>query len=124
MRRGEINPSEPHCINHIVAAFVGNEEWVIVACDDGDIVGYQVRQLSKAIENYDGCDCQELPWAAHHCHHQPEPCAAWNVGRSAWGLAVHTNARLIATSSNSRRATVFALALYSATPEEEQKRPR
>ena len=34
-----------------------------------------------------------------------------NVGASAWGLAVHKNARLIAVSSNTHNISVFAFAL-------------
>ena len=35
-----------------------------------------------------------------------------NVGKSAWGIAIHKAARLIAVSANTHRITVFAFALH------------
>ena len=40
-----------------------------------------------------------------------------NVGASAWGLAIHTEARLFAVSANTQDITVFAFALGSGSPE-------
>lgn len=41
-----------------------------------------------------------------------------NVGASAWGLAIHTEARLFAVSANSHDITIFAFALGDQLSEE------
>jgi len=40
------------------------------------------------------------------------------VGKSAWGLALHEQSRLIAVSSNRREITIFALAIGPGTDDE------
>jgi hypothetical protein len=54
-----------------------------------------------------------------------EPCNAnypsffaENVGESAWGLAIHSQSRLIAVGSNAHEVQVFAFALSTSTYEE------
>lgn len=123
--QGDISALQPHDINHIHVAYVGDEEWLLLARDDGDIVCYHTRAIHNWIENYTSCDCKtNTPWEPHTRRCQPRHIALWHVGRSAWGLAVHTRARLVGVSSNLRRAEVIALALRSVSEEEEERRKR
>lgn len=71
---------------------------MVVACDDGDIISYSARSISLAIERV-------VPLA--------DPWFLRNVGASAWGLAIHKEARLLAVSSNTHRVDVFAPALWA-----------
>ncbi len=88
-------------------ADLGYEEIVIVACDDGDVLAYTTRSICEAIENHimeSGVD--RLPSTA-----KVREILFRNVGLSAWGIAVHKDARLIAVSANTHRISVFAFAL-------------
>lgn len=42
--------ANPHSVNHVVVEFLGEEEVVLCACDDGDVVGYYVRDLWREVE--------------------------------------------------------------------------
>ncbi|KAI4244716.1 MAG: hypothetical protein L6R40_002920 [Gallowayella cf. fulva] len=102
---GYIDPGHPHSINHLVVADLGFEELVIVVCDDGDVVAYEVRKIRKEIDQH-GSDYNTPCFIS-----DIQPYFLRNVGMSAWGIAVHQDARLIAVSSNSTRIHVFAFAL-------------
>lgn len=85
---------------------MGNEELLVVACDDGDVVAYTTRSIYNAIDEdltHEEIQVRDV-----------DPVRAFfvrNVGMSAWGLAIHKAARLIAVSSNLQQITVFAFAL-------------
>ena len=55
---GYIDPRRPHAINHLVIGDLGSQEILVVACDDGDVVAYTVRNITRAmekkVENYSG----------------------------------------------------------------------
>ena len=86
-------------MNHLIIGDLGNEEILLVACDDGDVISFTMLSISLAIN-------QAVPLAA--------PWFIRNVDKSAWGLAIHKNARLLAVSSNTHNIDVFAPALLAA----------
>ena len=128
---GCVDPNEPHAINHLIVGDIGDEEVLVVACDDGDVVSYTVRSLSVAMEEgatvVHGLDESEramlirpqyknsiLPLADPANTSLPRLLIPWfheNVGKSAWGLALHKSAMLLAVSSNTHCIYVFAPAL-------------
>ena len=123
-------------MNYLIVGDIGDEEVVVVACDDGDVVSYTVRAISLAIdekaETVIGCEPyrkQAMPWNVpmgwtnmilpvvdpNECL-GPRTLAPWfheNVGASAWGLATHKHAMLLAVSSNNKDVHVFAPSLSS-----------
>ncbi|KAM4059045.1 CRT10 domain-containing protein [Hirsutella rhossiliensis] len=98
---GYQDPSNPHTINHIMVGALGMEEAVVACYDDGDVVAYLTSEIADWING-----------ARHGPRNTvPRPFLHENVGKSAWGLAVHRKSRLIAVSSNRCEVTVFALGL-------------
>ena len=132
-RKGYLNPSRPHDANHIIIGDIGDEEVLVVACDDGDIISYTVQSIYSAIDigakivyGPDAYQHGRLKRWGHENSTLPnltypntdpnwtKECrllAPWfheNVGESAWGLATHKNAMLLAVSSNTMEITIFA----------------
>ena len=131
-----MDPSKPHAVNHLIVGDMGDEEIMVVACDDGDVISYTVRSISLAIE-----EGAKNVFAPEPCEdHKPKRyrqsgwanlilpvvdpqrtpgsrvLAAWfheNVGASAWGLATHKGAKLLAVSSNTKEINIFAPSLSS-----------
>lgn len=92
-------------MNHLIMSDLGDEEVLLVAYDDGDVLGYYNTHIDKAISSVtDKLDRGIVKPFFHE-----------NVGRSAWGLAVHKQSRLVAVGSNNREIHVFALALTAPT---------
>ncbi|KAF2129050.1 hypothetical protein P153DRAFT_30849 [Dothidotthia symphoricarpi CBS 119687] len=109
--RPSIDPEDPHSISRIHIDHLGHEEIVLVACDDGDVVGYRVDEIQRALERRSkftdgGSEVTNGDAVKVLFHH--------NVGASAWGIAVHQEARMIAVSANTHNITVFAFALTSS----------
>ncbi|KAK3071320.1 hypothetical protein LTS18_014889, partial [Coniosporium uncinatum] len=48
--QGYINPYRPHQVNHLVVDFLGNEEILLLSCDDGDVLAYRTREINAEIE--------------------------------------------------------------------------
>ncbi|KAF2085746.1 hypothetical protein K490DRAFT_67343 [Saccharata proteae CBS 121410] len=103
---GGIFSHEPHSINHLIVDFRGNEEILLIACDDGDAIAWRTDDIQNAVDR--AAFCTQL---------SPRPIFLENVGASAWGLAIHKEARLIAVSCNKHVVTVFAPALISKDPD-------
>lgn len=111
---GGIDPLDPHSVTRILVDYLGREEILLVACDDGDVVGYRVHEIQRALEGQQPTSECELACAVEH-----DPVKFFfhrNVGASAWGLAVHQNARIIAISANTHKITVLAFALSDPLP--------
>ncbi|KAL8740667.1 MAG: hypothetical protein Q9190_006656 [Brigantiaea leucoxantha] len=108
--RGYVDPDNPHAVNHLVVADFGNEEIVVVACDDGDVIAYLTRPIFDRIQK-EAPDLDDP--IIDYCF---APLLLRNVGRSAWGIAVHKEARLIAVSANTASVVVFAFALSQEFP--------
>ncbi|EDU46468.1 conserved hypothetical protein [Pyrenophora tritici-repentis Pt-1C-BFP] len=101
-------------INRILVDYLGNEEILLLARDDGDVVGYRTEEIHRALERRTTKD-EPASEDDIHCF------LLRNVGASAWGLAVHREARIIAISANTHCITViaYALALRDADPTRE-----
>ncbi|KAJ5375561.1 Ribonucleotide reductase transcriptional regulator CRT10 [Penicillium concentricum] len=103
---GYIDRSRPHTINHIIVDDLGVDEVLLLATDSGNVTGYNVEAIFSAINRsakYGG----DRPFDAH----EVKPFFTEHVQLSAWGLATHKFARLIAVSANTGVITVFAFAL-------------
>ena len=110
---GALDHRFPHQINHIIVGDLGDLEIVLFAYDDGDVVAYYTHAIVRCIKVHGdqtrGPCASPIRQVAH-----PKPFFHENVGKSAWGLAIHGQSRLIAVSSNLHEVTVFAFALSHA----------
>ncbi|KAF1810993.1 hypothetical protein P152DRAFT_515401 [Eremomyces bilateralis CBS 781.70] len=99
---GTIDALRPHSVNYLIIDYLGNKEVVLVACDDGDVLGYYIDdihlQILQSGENRGGRNPND---------YRVRPFFHKNVGMSAWGLAIHSVARMIAVSSNTHRLVVY-----------------
>ncbi|KMP09541.1 hypothetical protein DIZ76_016229 [Coccidioides immitis] len=104
---GYISQSRPHSINHIVVGDLGNEEILLLSTDSGNVSAYRTERILSAIEQTKGKERQKPTDLGASV-----PCffTDW-VRQSAWGLAIHKFARLIAVSANTSEITVWAFAL-------------
>lgn len=115
---GYIDRSRPHTINHIIVDDLGVDEVLLLATDSGNVTGYNVEAIFSAINRsakYGG----SRPFDAH----EVRPFFAEHVQLSAWGLATHKFARLIAVSANTGIITVFAFALVDVVSESDGSSP-
>ncbi len=115
-KRGAVDLSHPHNVNHLIVAFLGVEEIFLVACDDGDVLGFRIDEIHQAIERRRESDCPGTIYGNDVRHFFLK-----NVGKSAWGLAVHTEARKIAVSANTYCVMVFEFGLASKDEEKDQQ---
>jgi hypothetical protein len=101
----------PHAINNILVGDLGHEEILLLATDSGNIAAYRIERIFAFIEEgrASGCIDPSANGAQVECFFSD-----W-VGQSAWGLAIHKFARIIAVSSNTSYITVFAFALVDPT---------
>ncbi|KAG9248543.1 hypothetical protein BJ878DRAFT_487815 [Calycina marina] len=97
---GYIDPSLPHCVNNMLVGNLGTQEILLVCCDDGDVLAYYTHYFDWAITSKDFF----------------RPLLHENVGKSAWGLAIHEKSRLIAISSNLKEVTLFAFRTNTSEP--------
>ena len=123
---GYIDQLHPHSINHLIVDELGNEEVLLCACDDGDVLAYNIRTIIAAAnrveaafalaDNGNGLDAD--------CRiDSVKPFFLENVGLSAWGLAMHKAGRLIAVSSNTHNITVFAFGLIEDVESDSESDP-
>ncbi|KAH8631798.1 mitochondrial carrier [Alternaria alternata] len=87
-----IDPSNPHSITRILVDYLGSEEILLLACDDGDVIGYRIQEVQRVLEHRTNLQEPINDDSIHVFLHR-------NVGASAWGLAVHREARIIAISA-------------------------
>ncbi|KAJ9217044.1 hypothetical protein DTO166G4_1504 [Paecilomyces variotii] len=112
---GFINPDFPHAINNIMVDDLGRDEVLILVTDSGNVSGYHVEAVFSAIERASQ-DGPQRPIDGSNI----EPFFTENVYASAWGLAIHKYARMIAVSANTGLITVFAFALVDPTKEADE----
>ncbi|KAK4164220.1 hypothetical protein QBC43DRAFT_262816 [Cladorrhinum sp. PSN259] len=106
---GQVDSRFAHQINNVVVGNLGDLEILAFVYDDGDVAAYYTHTIAQHItQSAFPVSCQRRP--------TPHPKLFFheNVGLSAWGLAVHTQSRLIAVGSNKHEVTVFAFALSHA----------
>ena len=110
---GYIDQRNPHAINNLVVELFGTEEVIAVVRDDGDVDAFLTRHIVQAIEirkergSTIGTEGDEI-----------RPFFQSNVGISAWGLAIHTEARILATSSNAHEVRIFKFGLLQTDDSE------
>ncbi|KAI1622959.1 hypothetical protein EDD37DRAFT_450127 [Exophiala viscosa] len=114
---GYIDTHSPHTINHIVVGDLGSEEIVLVATDSGNITGYFTKAIDEAVRK----DPYRFSTNARSDYVGVRAFFSQSVHESAWGLAIHSQARMIAVSANTphyvpnddpcAKLTVFAFAL-------------
>jgi hypothetical protein len=140
---GYIDSCTPHQVNHLVVGNLGDLEILLMSFDDGDVAAYYTHHVAQYVVRLDrarreksradaaadvaagssssGKDQRQQPPAFPGSRgssgylRKPRCFFRENVGKSAWGLAVHQQSRLIAVSSNNVEVTVFAFALTTPT---------
>jgi hypothetical protein len=113
--RGYLDPDEPHAINYLIVQKLGKDEVIACVRDDGDVEVFLVRHILHAIATR---------ISTHETTQDPvadnvKPLFLRNVGISAWGLAIHTQARILAVSSNRHEVTIFRFGLVDAFDEDD-----
>ncbi|KAI1435351.1 hypothetical protein GGR50DRAFT_703148 [Xylaria sp. CBS 124048] len=101
---GYLDTRFPHQINHMIIGNLGEAEVLLLSFDDGDVVAYYTSHFEAAL------------FAIEHGEARRDtinvkPFFLQNVGKSAWGLAIHQKSRLMAIGTNLREVHVFAFAL-------------
>ena len=105
--RGYLDRDEPHAINYLIVQKLGKDEVIANVRDDGDVEVFLVRHIVHAISTrVDRHDTTQNPVADN-----VKPLFLRNVGISAWGLAIHAEARILAVSSNRHEVTIFRFGL-------------
>ncbi|KAJ4332144.1 hypothetical protein N0V95_009731 [Ascochyta clinopodiicola] len=103
-----IDYEDSHSITRLHVDYLGQDEIILITCDDGDVIGYRTeeiqRVLDRRVRSSDEEQDFEIDDSVRTFLHR-------NVGASAWGLAIHREARMIAISANTHKVTVFAYAL-------------
>lgn len=115
--QGYIDRHRPHCINHLVVGDLGTEEILLIATDSGNITAYYTRSVEEAIRK----EPYRFSNSATAEYGNVRPFFSEWVYESAWGLSIHTEARMLAVSANTphhipmddpcAKVTVFAFAL-------------
>ncbi|KIW20594.1 hypothetical protein PV08_01169 [Exophiala spinifera] len=115
--QGYIDPHHPHNINHIMVDDLGSEEILLLSTDSGNLTAYFTKAIDEAIRK----DPYRFSTNARSdCVGVRAFFTQW-VYESAWGLSIHSKARMIAVSANTpnhvpsddpcSKITVFAFAL-------------
>ncbi|KAI0396255.1 hypothetical protein F5Y17DRAFT_456194 [Xylariaceae sp. FL0594] len=109
---GVIDGVFPHQINHMIVGELGDMEILVAAYDDGDVLAYHMLRIQNEILRREagGLD------SGGRITSQVTPFFHRNVGRSAWGLAIHPKSRMIAVGTNLFNVHVFAFALTNGGP--------
>ncbi|OAP61324.1 hypothetical protein AYL99_03525 [Fonsecaea erecta] len=121
---GYIDDRSPHAINHLIVGDLGKEEILLLATDSGNVSAYYTKSIEEAIRK----DPYRFSTDARSDYVGLWPFFGQWVYESAWGLAIHTDARMIAVSANTphhvsdddpcAKITVFAFALTDTSSEE------
>ena len=122
---GYIDARQSHTINHVIVGDLGTEEILLVATDSGNVAAYHTKAIRDAIKRdpykYSADARSDFVGVRAFFSH-------W-VHESAWGLAIHKKARMIAVSANTpyhtpaqddhAKITVFAFALTGQADSQE-----
>lgn len=103
-----IDYQDSHSVTRLHVDYLGQDEIILITCDDGDVIGYRTEEVQRVLDKRaeDPDDGQDF-----HVEVQVKTFLHRNVGASAWGLAIHREARMIAISANTHKVTVIAYAL-------------
>jgi CRT10 len=117
--QGYIDSRQAHTINHMIVGDLGKEEILLVATDSGNVAAYHTKAIRDATEK----DPYKYSTDARSDFVGVRAFFTHWVHESAWGLAIHKEARMIAVSANTpyytpaqddhAKITVFAFALTS-----------
>lgn len=110
---GYIDRVHPHTINNIIVDDLGRDEVLLLATDSGNVCGYHVEAIYSAVKR-----CAKSGYKRPFDGSEVNPFFVENVGMSAWGLATHKYARLIAVSANTGLITVYAFALVDSAADD------
>ncbi|KAF3034815.1 hypothetical protein E8E12_006749 [Didymella heteroderae] len=103
-----IDHEDSHSITRLHVDYLGQDEIILITCDDGDVIGYRTEEIQRVADRRREASDDENEIFVE------EPVRTFlhrNVGASAWGLAIHQEARMIAISANTHKVTVIAYAL-------------
>lgn len=100
---GALDREFAHQVNHLITGMFGEQEILLLAYDDGDVIGYYTRYLQAEVSRREA-EFETNDQTVRPFFHE-------NVQRSAWGLAIHQKSRAIAVGSNAHAATLFLPAL-------------
>ncbi|KAK7907874.1 hypothetical protein PG985_015177 [Apiospora marii] len=100
---GALDREFSHQVNHLITGMFGEQEILLLAYDDGDVIGYYTKCLQAEVSQREA-DTETNDQTVRPFFHE-------NVQRSAWGLAIHQKSRAIAVGSNAHAATLFLPAL-------------
>ena len=115
-----------HGINHILVGNLGSHEILLVCTDTGNVAAYYTRNVEHWVR-------ESLKLSAEPQNGLVNIDAFFThwVGESAWGLTIHSQARMIAVSMNepyrvacddpSAKVNVFAFALTPTLVEEQRE---
>lgn len=110
---GYIDQANPHTINNLLVDELGRDEVMLLATDSGNVCGYHVEAIYSAVKR-----CVKSGYKRPFDGAEITPFFVENVGMSAWGIATHKFARLIAISANTGQITVYAFALVDPSSED------
>jgi hypothetical protein len=96
-----------HGINRMLVSEFGEDEVISTAHDEGDYIVATVKSVARAIGAVERGDISEHEAAIKYIRYVHRS----NVGDSAWGLATHKQARLLAVSANHPKIFVYIPAL-------------
>lgn len=117
---GYIDPTNPHTIDHLIVGDLGNDEILLLCTDSGNLAAYSTLSIKTVI------DRKTTDRWGFIDDGGVKAFFSQAVDKSAWGLAIHETARLIAVSCNASHpddddhvnasVTVFAFSLVKPGP--------
>ncbi|KAI9885468.1 MAG: GTPase activating protein [Watsoniomyces obsoletus] len=106
--KGDLSRRNPHAVNRLLLDDLGDEETLACVCDDGDVLLYHMTSIVGAMQQR---GAETLSAENKRPPLFPRPFFHENVGRSAWGIAMHKTRRMLAVSNNHHVIDVIAFAL-------------
>lgn len=130
--RGYMPGTNAHAVNHVILGRIRDKEVVCVACDDGDVEAFYTNDIERAMfqaeaeTNEGSSKGLEIDDASELSYHLPmdrdelesdciRPFFHFNLGASAWGLAIQAEYAFLAVSTNAHKIFLFSFA--TAPPE-------
>lgn len=123
--RGHMPGTNAHAVNHVILGRIRNKEVVCIACDDGDVEAFYTddieREMIQAETNEassKGSMIDDLSELASHVPMEGDqlesdyirPFFHFNLGASAWGLALQAEYAFLAVSTNAHKIFLFSFA--------------